>query len=88
MKTYLLRSGILTAERSARVYTMMVLLGYGIGLTVNYFEVAYILRNDFNVLSFLQAEITYDLGRLPLTIGHLGMLMLFCRSNLFVRLKS
>lgn len=84
----LLRTRVITADRSARTYAMMVLLGYGIGLTVNYFEVTHILRNDFSVLSRLEAGITYDLGRLPMTIGHLGMLMLLCRSNILGWLKA
>lgn len=84
----LLRARILTAEKPARTYLWMMLIGYGVGLTVNYFETAHVLRSDFSVLSLLEAEVTYDLGRIPLTMGHLGLLMLFCRSNVLGWLKS
>ncbi|MDP9143968.1 MAG: DUF418 domain-containing protein, partial [Actinomycetota bacterium] len=84
----LLRAGILTAQRSPRYYGLMVLLGYGVGLTVNYFEVSHILHQGFSVQSWLRAGVTYDLGRLAMTLGHLGVLMLFCQSAGFGWLKS
>jgi uncharacterized protein len=84
----LFRTGIITAERSTRTYWTMILMGYGVGLAVNYLEVSHILRENFSVLSFLRTDITYDLGRLPLTLGHLGVLMLFCRSGAVGWLKS
>ena len=76
----LFRAGLFAAERPSRLLWMMVVLGYGVGLTVNYFETATILRNNFSVLSFLESGITYDLGRIPLTMGHLGLLLLFAQS--------
>jgi len=32
--------------------------------------------------------VTYDLGRIPMTIGHLGMLMLFARGSWFGWLRT
>lgn len=84
----LLKAGIIDAQRPARFYGMMVLVGYGVGLTVNYFEVSHILRENFSVQSWLRSGVTYDLGRLAMTLGHLGVLMLFCRSGGFGWLKS
>lgn len=76
----LFRAGLFAAGHPPRVLWMMVVLGYGVGLTVNYFETMTLLRNDFSVLSFLESGITYDLGRIPLTMGHLGLLLLFAQS--------
>ena len=83
----LFRMGVLTLERPARVYLAMVVLGYAIGLTVNYFETRWILDHQFSALSFAQANMTYDLGRLAMTVGHLGALLLFVRSGILSWLR-
>ena len=83
----LFRMGVLTLEQPTRVYLAMIGLGYGIGLTVNYFETRWVLDHQFSALAFAQANITYDLGRLALTIGHLGALLLFVRSGVLAWLR-
>ncbi len=79
--------GVLTLERSSRLYWAMVFIGYPIGLAVNYYELQIVLDGDFSVLSFLESYWTYDLGRLAMTLGHLGALLLFCRSGWLVWLQ-
>jgi uncharacterized protein len=78
----LFKFGILTIERPARIYVLMMVVGYAIGLTVNTLEVRWILENDFSLLAYAQTNITYDAGRLAMTMGHLGALLLFVRSGL------
>jgi uncharacterized protein len=65
----------------------MVGLGYGVGLTVNYFEARWVLDHQFSALAFAQSNMTYDLGRLTMTIGHLGALLLFVRSGMLSWLR-
>jgi uncharacterized protein len=77
----LFRRGVLTNERPARLYWLMLIGGYGIGLTVNVLETRWILDHQFSALAFAQANISYDLGRLATTVGHLGALLLFVRSG-------
>ena len=77
----LFRLGVLTLQRPARLYLAMLVAGYGIGLTVNYLETRWILEHRFSALSFAQSNISYDLGRLAMTIGHLGALLLIVRWN-------
>ena len=72
---------MLTLERPARLYWAMLGLGYGIGLTVNVLETRWIMDHQFSAVSFAQAHISYDLGRLAMTVGHLGALLLFVRSG-------
>jgi uncharacterized protein len=79
----LFRAGVITAERSKGLYTGMVLAGYGVGLTVNSFETFSIINSGFSPLAFAQVGVTYDLGRLAMTLGHLGAIMLFCKSGWF-----
>ena len=84
----LLRSGLLTAEAPPRAYQLMALMGYGIGLTVNAHEVFLLETADFSVDALMAAYLSYDLGRIPMTLGHLGLILLMCQSPAFARLKS
>lgn len=77
----LFRLGLFSARTPTRVYLLMAGLGYAVGLTTNFFEVRTILENDFSVLSFFRSGITYDLGRVAMTVGHLGVILLFCRAS-------
>lgn len=77
----LFRLGVLTNDRPPGLYWAMLLGGYAIGFTVNILETRWIILHQFSALSFAQADITYDLGRLTTAIGHLGALLLFVRSG-------
>lgn len=77
------RLGVFNFARPARFYFALVGVGYGIGLTVNTLETRWIIDNGFSLLAFSQAEVTYDLGRLATTAGHLGLLLLIARSGVF-----
>ncbi|WP_296722539.1 DUF418 domain-containing protein [Erythrobacter sp.] len=79
----LFKLGVFTLERSTRFYAALVVIGYGIGLTVNVFETRWIIDNGFSMLAFSQSQMTYDLGRLATTAGHLGLLLLIARSGIF-----
>jgi uncharacterized protein len=83
----LFRMGVLTLERPTRVYLAMLVAGYGIGLTVNMIETRWVMDHQFSAISFAQSNITYDLGRLPTTVGHLGLLLLFVRSGVLPWLR-
>jgi uncharacterized protein len=76
-----LKNGILKASKSNRYYLLMVLIGYAIGLTTNYFETSYIQSHNFDILAFSRTSISYDLGRVATTCGHIGLIMLFAKSN-------
>ncbi len=77
----LYRLGVLTLDRPSRLYWAMAGLGYAIGLGVNIAETRWIIAHDFSAVSFAQAHVSYDLGRLAMTMGHLGALLLFVRSG-------
>lgn len=84
----LFKMGVLTLEKKMRYYLLMMLIGYPIGLVTNYFETAWIMKHDFSVVSFLQANVTYDLGRLAMTLGHVGALLAFCQSGVLSILRK
>ncbi len=73
---------IFHGQRKAKVYLWMLLLGYGIGLTVNYFETVAKIESEWDVVIRYRSSLTYDLGRLATTIGHIGLIMLFIKSGI------
>lgn len=80
--------GILGAAKSARFYGIMALAGYAIGLTVNYFETSHIVDSNFSILSFYRNFLTYNLGRVAVTCGHIALIMLFVKSGILSFLRN
>ena len=78
----LFKLGVLTLKRSTKLYLGMIAVGYAVGLTTNYFETSSIVAAEFSIEAFTKAAPTYDLGRIGMVAGHLGVLLLFCRSGL------
>ena len=76
----LLKYGVLTGAASRRVYANMALVGYAIGLAVNGFETSNLVRADFSVEALIASYLTYDLGRIPMTLGHVGLIGLLYRA--------
>lgn len=79
---------ILTAEKSYRFYLTMVIVGYGIGLSVNYYEIKTIMDSNFSILGFSKSYLTYDLGRVTVSIGHIGLIMILCKLPILMWLKN
>lgn len=79
---------VITAELSYKSYLVMLLLGYGIGLSVNYYETMLILNSDFSIEAFHKAGITYAIGRIAVSFGHIGLVMIFCKLNIIGFLKN
>jgi uncharacterized protein len=77
----LFKLGILQAAKTTKFYLLMVVIGYSIGLTVNYFEGSNIVSNNFSVLSFYKSGMSYHLGRIATTCGHIGLIMLLIKSG-------
>jgi uncharacterized protein len=75
----LLKQGVLTGAASRRAYATLMLVGYAIGLSVNLFETSNLTRADFSVQALLDSYLTYDLGRIPMTLGHIGLIGLLYR---------
>lgn len=78
---------ILSAEKSYRFYGLMAIVGYGIGLAVNYYETQLIIEGNFSMLAFSKSFLTYDLGRVFVAIGHIALIMLFCKISILKWLK-
>lgn len=78
----LFKSGALTLGWSTRAYLALLLAGYGFGLTVNALEIRHVLSHPGDpVAAMLPWTLTYDLGRIPTTLGHVALAMLVIRSG-------
>ena len=78
----LFKLGVITAELKKRTYLLMILIGYGIGLPINYYETNLLLESDFSILAFFESGITYPFGRIGMSFGHIGVVMLFCKFDI------
>ncbi len=83
----LFKWNILSGDKSVRFYLTIVVLGYAIGLTVNYFETTNIINKNFSYISFYETNTTYDLGRVAVSMGHIGLIMLFSKLNVLHWIK-
>lgn len=79
----LLKLGVLSGSSSMRVYLAMIVIGYALGLSVNIAELRQVEAAQFSPDTMLRTFITYDLGRIPMTLGHLGAIALLCRARWF-----
>ena len=76
----LLRAGILQMRASTRTYLVMILVAYGIGLPLAFWETTALIAADFDFVLKERNLIHYDLRRMAVGIGHLGAILLFCRA--------
>ena len=79
----LMKLGVLSAERPARLYRLFVLIGYGIGIPVNSYTAWVMISSNFDPVVHQFAASIYDLGRLSIALGHLGLIMLMVKAGWF-----
>ncbi|MBI2681730.1 MAG: DUF418 domain-containing protein [Acidobacteriales bacterium] len=76
-----LKLRLLDASRSLRFYACVTVVGYGIGLPVGAYSAWLIIKTDFDPVTHLFANSTYDLVRLSVCLGHLGLIMMLCKAG-------
>ena len=79
---------IFQGERTVKFYTLLMIVGYVVGLSVNYYETLLHLNSNFDLVEMSKAEQTYQLGRLFTTMGHIGLFMLFIKSGILKFLQN
>lgn len=84
----LFKLGVLTLQRPARFYWIMMLIGYGIGVPLNAWETSNVIAHGYGIHGWIEVRYTYDIGRLANATGHLGLLLLFVRSGWLPNLQE
>lgn len=83
----LLKLGILDGAAKTRTYLAMLVLGYGIGIPLGMYEVGLAVAGNFSAVSIAEADRTYQISRLAMVVGHLGLLLLIIKSGIFAPLQ-
>jgi uncharacterized protein len=73
---------IFHGERTRLFYLIMMITGYLVGLSVNYYETRLVIDSNFDAVVMSKADQTYQIGRLFTTMGHVGLFMLFIQSGI------
>jgi uncharacterized protein len=71
--------GVFQARLPGKAYWLMLLVGYGAGISVNLYETVLVEQGKFSLLAYAQSEQTYHLGRVFTTLGHIGLALLLVR---------
>lgn len=71
--------GLLDASRQARDYWLLVVFGLGLGLPLNIFETSAYISSGYQMYWAGAFRPTYDLSRLLLAVGYIGVIMLVCK---------
>ena len=84
----LFRWRIFHGDKKYRVYGLMVLFGYGIGIPLNWHETTTYINSQYDLITYFRVGQTYDLGRIANAMGHIGLVMIFIRLNFLNFLKQ
>ena len=85
----LYKMGVLSAQRSKKNYFQLAIGGFALGLAVNGFELFQAIESDFDAIvvsGYFQG--TYQLGRVAMSMGWLGLIMLFCQGEVWSGFKN
>ena len=78
----MLKLGVITAERDRKFYLLMMLIGYGIGGTINAITGYYFARRGFDLGKESLAWVLADFPSVLLVAGgHIGLVMLIVKSG-------
>lgn len=83
-----MRSGLLTGQWSRTALLALCIGGYAIGLPLAIAETRQMLASEFDPLVNKQWLIVYDLRRVGMAAGHLGLILLCCRAGLWPWLRK
>lgn len=86
----LFKAGVLTGLRSRRFYAGLMLVGYGLGLTLNYWEIRVWMdvQLDETLLADRVFISWYEIRRVLVLLGHIGLIMLVYKAGIVKRLLA
>ena len=85
----LMKLGVFSGKRSNRYYTIMVLVGYGLGLPIVWFGMEALIDHGFDIVYRFQIGNHFNyVGGVFVALGHVGVVMLTCKRTPFKGLTS
>lgn len=85
----LFKMNVFDASRSFRFYGGMIVIGFGVALPVNYYEVMAFIDSGFAPQWAMNSiRPTYDIGRMGMAFGYIGLVMLICKLGIITWLRS
>ncbi|GMG86254.1 DUF418 domain-containing protein [Biformimicrobium ophioploci] len=78
----LFKAGIITGQRAAGFYLRGMAICYGIAIPMAAIAVWRVYSSDFDPIVWESSGITYEICRVLLTLGHMCLIILFCKSGL------
>jgi uncharacterized protein len=85
----LMKLGVFAARRSPRFYILCIAFGYGIGLPLAAFSAYTQFAHDFYFLYTFKVGGHFNyVGSTLVAVGHIGVVMLICRSGVLPWLRS
>jgi uncharacterized protein len=83
----LMKSGVLSAERSTGFYRKMVLICYAVGLPMTVYSAFDLYAHDFSALYvFKTGSISNYFGSIIVGLGHIGLVMLMIKARVLQKL--
>jgi uncharacterized protein len=84
----LIKAGILSAKSKIKTYLLLIVFGYIIGFSLATFRVQYLVAHNFSMLSRVVCMILWQTEIIVVALGHIGLICLFCKSNILGWLKK
>ncbi len=84
----LMKSGILAGRRPPRFYALLALGGYGLGLPLHAYNGWVVLQAGFDPVVQGFSGAVYDIGRLAVACGHLGVVYFLAGAGWFPGLRN
>ena len=84
----MMKLGLFSAARRGRFYVGMMAIGYGIGLPLTIAIARSLVASGFDLLHYNRLLTLSDVNRFSMAIGHIGAVMLICRSGVLPWLRA
>ncbi len=84
----LMKLRVFSAELSWRFYVGLALFGYGLGLPLTIVGMVDVVANDYDLLSAPWGSLLFNLGMLPVALGHAAVVMMVCKGGILTWLTD
>jgi uncharacterized protein len=84
----LMKLDVFSAHRSWRFYRLLATISYGVGIPITLFGMGQLYINDYSMMQATFGSIVFQLGMVPMALGHAAAIMMVCKAGVARRLTS